>query len=630
MADKATIHSAEEAEESIQLTRKAPEIRENVTIRFAGDSGDGMQLTGTLFTDSTALAGNDLATLPDFPAEIRAPAGTTSGVSGFQIHFSSSEVFTPGDELDTLVAMNPAALKVNLEDVRRGGIIIANIDKFEGKNLKMVGYEKNPLEDGSLTSYQVHDIPISSLTRKAVEPLGLSSKEAERCKNFLALGVIFWLYDRDMKQTIAWIKQKFAKRPEIVEANIISLKAGYNFGNTYELFQTPYRVERADLKEGNYRKIRGNEATALGMIAAAQQAGKQLFYGSYPITPATDVLHELAKHKNFNVMTFQAEDEIAAIGSTIGAAYGGDLAATGTSGPGFALKSEAIGLAVMLELPLVVLNVQRAGPSTGMPTKPEQSDLLQAMFGRNGECPLPVLAPQSAADCFNIAYEAFQIAVRHMTPVVILSEGYLGNSSEPWRIPNVEDLPEFKVAHPSDPETFQAYARDENGARPWALPGTPGLRHRIGGLEKEDVSGTVCYDAQNHQVMTDLRTDKVEKVAEHIADLKVMGEESGDILVITWGGCYGAARMGVEQAQKVGYSVSHAQIRYLNPMPKNLGTLLGNFKKVLIPELNLGQLRMLLRARYLVDAIGLNKVQGKPFMISEIFNKITQLADDIK
>lgn len=594
----------------------------NAVVRFAGDSGDGMQVVGTQFTNATAVFGNDLATLPDFPAEIRAPAGSLAGVSGFQINFASSDVYTPGDTVHTLVAMNPAALKVNLADLERGGTLILNGDAFDKIGLKLAGYESNPLEDGSLAGYRVHTIPMTRLTQEVVASTGLKHKDADRCKNFFALGVTFWLYDRRMASTLKWLDEKFGQRPQIREANELALRAGYNYGNTAEMFQVHYRVQPAEQPPGVYRKIRGNDAAALGLMAAAWRADKRLFYASYPITPASDILHELVKHKNFGVKVFQAEDEIAAMCAAIGAAYGGAFAATGTSGPGMALKSEAMGLAVMLELPMVIVNVQRGGPSTGLPTKTEQADLWQAFAGRHGECPMPIIAAQSPSDCFYAAFEAMQIAVKYMTPVIMLSDGYLGNGSEPWQVPKVDDMPRIEVHYATDPEGFQPYQRNEDLARPWALPGTKGLAHRIGGLEKEDVTGKVSYDPANHERMVRLRAAKIAKVVDSIPDQKLLGPDSGDLLVISWGGTYGSVRTAVERMQAKKASVSHMHLRHIVPMPRNLPDIFKRFKKFLVPELNLGQLRLLLRAQYLIDAKGLNKVQGKPFTVNEVMQGI--------
>jgi 2-oxoglutarate ferredoxin oxidoreductase subunit alpha len=600
----------------------------HATVRFCGDSGDGMQLAGTQLTNTSALAGNDVATFPDFPAEIRAPRGTKAGVSGFQIHFASKEIYTPGDQVDALVAMNPAALVTNLADLVPGGILIVNEDSFEEKGLKQAGYETNPLEDGSLAGYQLFKVEMTRLTRLAVEALELGVKESDRCRNFYAMGLIFWLYDRSLDPTLRYIEDKFGKRPEIAEANRRALHAGYNYGETVEAFHSHFRVNKAHLPAGVYRNVMGNEATAWGLIAAAKRSGCELFLGSYPITPASDILHELSRHKNFGVRTFQAEDEIAAITSAIGASFGGAMAVTTSSGPGIALKQEAMGLAVMTELPLIIINVQRGGPSTGLPTKTEQADLLQAMFGRNGECPIPVLAARSPADCFDVVQEAWRIATRYMTPVIFLSDGYIANGSEPWRIPTAESLPPIEVTHPRPIErggVFHPYERDERLARPWAVPGTPGLMHRIGGLEKQDITGNVNYEPENHQHMVNLRARKVAGIAQDIPLQEVAGPECGKLLVLSWGGTYGACATAVRDVQDLGGSVAHAHLRYMNPLPRNLGEILGRFQRVLIPELNLGQLRMLVRAEFLVDAIGLNKVKGKPFSVSEVTQKIQEL-----
>jgi len=592
---------------------------ERVTIRFAGDSGDGMQLTGTQFTRTAAVYGNDIATLPDFPAEIRAPAGSLPGVSGFQISFSSTSIHTPGDAPDVLVAMNPAALRANVADVPAGGAIVVNEDAFSKGNLAKAGYTENPLTDGSLNDYNLFEIPVSKLNARALEGLDMSTKQVDMSKNFFALGIMFWLYERSMEPTIKWIEKKFAARPIICEANLRALKAGYAFGETTEMFHTHFRVKPAKLPAGTYRNITGNEAAALGFVAATKLAKRDLFYGSYPITPASEILHQLSTYKHFGVRTFQAEDEIAAIGSTIGAAFGGALGLTATSGPGVALKSEAMGLAVMVELPLVVVNVQRAGPSTGMPTKNEQSDLLQAMFGRNGDAPLPIVAPATPSECFDYAIEACRLALKYMTPVVYLSDAFLATGSEPWRIPEPDTLPDISVPNHTDPATFQPYDRDpETLARPWAIPGTPGLEHRIGGLEGADVSGIVSYDAANHQRMTDLRARKVAGIADDIPDLPVHGPERGDLLILGWGSTYGSLRTAAERLQRQGYSVAHAHMRHINPFPRNTGDVLASYKKVLIPEVNTGQLRLLIRGRYLVDAVGLNRVRGKPLPVPEL------------
>ena len=598
---------------------------EAATVRFAGDSGDGMQLAGTQLTNTSALAGNDVATFPDYPAEIRAPRGTLAGVSGFQIHFASSDIFTPGDELDALVAMNPAALRTNLGDLEPGGILVVDKDSFNKKGLEQAGYEINPLEDGSLESYKLFEVPITSLTRNAVTDLGMSQKNADRCRNFFAMGLIYWLYGRSLDQTLRFIDEKFGRKPDVAEANRRALKAGRNYGETTDAFVSSYKVDKAQLSPGRYRNMTGNQALAWGCITAAKQSGKELFLGSYPITPASDILHELSKYKHFGVRTFQAEDEIAAVCSTIGAAFGGAMAITTSSGPGIALKGEALGLGMILELPMLIFNVQRGGPSTGLPTKTEQSDLMQAMFGRNGEAPLPVLAPQSPTDCFNIVQEAWEIAVRYMVPVMVLSDGYIANGAEPWLIPDVTSLKKITVEHPAaNGESFSPYERDENLSRPWALPGTPGLEHRLGGLEKQDVTGNVSYDPDNHQHMCELRAKKVANIANFVPAQAVTGEDSGKLLVVSWGGTYGACLTAVREAQKEGLSVSHAHLRYLNPFPANLRELMGRFTKVLIPELNLGQLARLIRSEYGINATRLNKVKGKPFAVSEVLARIRE------
>ena len=592
---------------------------DRVTIRFAGDSGDGMQLTGTQFTRGAALFGNDISTFPDYPAEIRAPAGSLPGVSGFQLSFSSTDIHTPGDAPDVLVAMNPAALKTNLGELPHGGALVVNEDAFTAQNLQKVGYPSNPLTDGSLTSWHVFAVPISTLNGRALDGLGLTNKQVDLTKNFFALGLMFWLYERSMEPTIAWIEQKFSKRPEIAEGNRRALRAGYAFGETTEIFHERYIVPPAKLPPGTYRNITGNEATALGMVAASQLADRQLFYGSYPITPASDILHQLAGYKNFGVKTFQAEDEIAAIGAAIGASYGGALGLTASSGPGIALKSEALGLAVMVELPLVVIDVQRAGPSTGMPTKTEQADLLQVMFGRNSDSPVVVLAPATPAECFTFAIEAWRLALKYMTPVVYLSDAFLANGAEPWSIPKVADLPEIGVPNSTEKAGFYPYLRDEQTlARPWAVPGTPGLEHRIGGLEKADILGNVSYDPDNHHRMQELRQAKIAGIAKDIPPLDVFGAAEGDLLILGWGSTYGAIRSAVERLQDRGLAVAHAHLRHLNPLPSNTGDVLKAYRRVLIPEINLGQLLMLLRARFLIDAIGYNRVRGKPFRIAEI------------
>ena len=602
---------------------------ERVTIRFAGDSGDGMQLTGNQFTRTAAVFGNDVSTLPDYPAEIRAPAGSLPGVSGFQISFASAEIYTPGDQPDVLVAMNPAALKTNIGDLPAGGALIVNSDAFTANNLKKAGYDTNPLGDGTLKQYNVFDIPISTLNARALEGLEMTSKQVDLTKNFFALGLMFWLYERSMEPTLRWIEQRFANRPVIGEANRRALKAGYAFGETTEMFHTTYKVAPARLPPGTYRNITGNEATALGFVAAAQLARRELVYGSYPITPASDILHALASYKNFGVKTFQAEDEIAAIGSVIGASYGGALGLTASSGPGIALKSEALNLAVMVELPLVVVDVQRAGPSTGMPTKTEQGDLLMAMFGRNSDSPVPIVAPATPADCFETAIEAARLALKYMTPVFYLSDAFLANGAEPWRIPALQEMPDISVANAVDRATFQPYDRNpQTLARPWAIPGTPGLEHRVGGLEKADVTGNVSYDPENHNKMQLLRQEKVAGIAADIPPLEVYGPASGDLIVLGWGSTYGAIRSATERLQAEGWSVAHAHLRHLNPLPANTEDVLRRFKHVLVPEINLGQLALLLRARYLIDVVGFNRMRGKPFRIAEIKQAAEELLHD--
>lgn len=612
----------------VPATHKEVHQIPSATVRFAGDSGDGMQLTGEQFTRTSALLGNDVSTFPDYPAEIRAPRGTLAGVSGFQVHFSSTDIYTPGDVLDALVVMNPAALRTNLGDLRKGGVLIANSDNFEKKDWEMAGYDSNPLDSEVLEhTYQLYKVPMTRLVREALKDTGLSTKEVDRCKNFFALGLVYWLYGRDMEPTLRFIREKFGSKPELVEANTRALKAGWHYGETTDAFLSTYRVEKAHLPPGTYKNVSGNLAMAYGLMTAAWLSGKELFLGSYPITPASDILHELSKYKNFGVRTFQAEDEIAAICSAIGAAYGGHMAVTTSSGPGIALKTEAIGLAIMLELPLLVINIQRGGPSTGLPTKTEQADLFQAIVGRNGEAPLPVVAARSPADCFDVAIEAWRIASRLMTPVMVLSDGYLANGSEPWLVPEVGKLPRIEIKHPgpiTTGEKFLPYQRDELLARPWALPGTKGLMHRIGGLEKQDITGNVNYEPANHQHMVNTRAKKVENVASLIAPQEVEGPESGDLLVLSWGGTYGACKTAVELCLAEGLSVAHAHLRWLNPFPRNLEKIVRSYKKVLIPELNMGQLRTFIRAKYLVDAQGLNKVQGRPFAVQEVVNAIRQ------
>jgi 2-oxoglutarate ferredoxin oxidoreductase subunit alpha len=597
----------------------------DVTVRFAGDSGDGMQLTGNQFTNTTALVGNDLSTLPDYPAEIRAPAGTTYGVSGFQLHFSSDDIHTPGDSPDVLVAMNPAALKTNLKDLKPGATIIVNISAFDQRNFRLAGYESNPLEDGTLAGYHVVQVPLSQLTKTALEDTGLSAKEIERCKNFFALGMMYWLYSRPIEPTLEWIKSKFKSREDIAAANEKALKSGYYFGENTELFTTRYSVRPAKLIKGRYRNISGNEALAIGFVTASVKSGLPLFLGSYPITPASDILHELSKHKNFGVRTFQAEDEIAAIGAAIGASFSGALGITTTSGPGVALKTESIGLAVMIELPLVIIDIQRGGPSTGLPTKTEQGDLLQAMYGRNSEAPVVVIAPSTPADCFNMALEATRIATQYMVPVMYLSDGYLANGSEPWMIPDPDKIPEIKVKFRTDPENFQPYARDENLARPWAVPGIKGLEHRIGGLEKSNITGDVSYDPENHEFMVRLRAQKVKNIENDIPDLKVEGDKDAELLIVGWGSTYGSITEAVNRARRKGLKVANAHFRYLNPFPKNTRDVLKKYKKIVCPEINMGQLSKLLREEFLIDVESFNKIQGLPFKSFEIEAKIDSI-----
>jgi 2-oxoglutarate ferredoxin oxidoreductase subunit alpha len=595
-----------------------------VTVRFAGDSGDGMQLTGSQFSDTTAFVGNDLNTLPDYPAEIRAPAGTIYGVSGFQLHFSSIDIHTPGDQPDVLVAMNPAALKKNLSELKKNGILIVNSDAFDLKNLKLANYPANPLEDGTLEGYTVFTVPISTLTENALEGTSLSPKEVARCKNFFALGLMYWLYNRPIQNTVDWIQDKFKKSPQFVDANTKALHAGFNFGEMTEAFTTRYDVESARLPKGTYRNISGNEATAFGFLAASVQSGLPLYLGSYPITPATEILQYISNFKNFGAKTFQAEDEIAGIVSAIGAAFAGSLAITTTSGPGLALKTEAIGLAVMTELPLVIINVQRGGPSTGLPTKTEQADLLQAVVGRNGESPVAVLAAKTPRDCFYMAIEASRIALKYMTPVILLTDGYIANGTEPWRIPSVDSLPKIDVKFRTEKEGFYPYLRDENLSRPWAIPGTPDFEHRIGGLEKADIYGTVNYDPDNHHKMINLRAQKIKNIENDIPDLEVDGEQQGELLVLGWGGTYGAIKEAVIKSRAMGMKVSQAHLQYVNPFPKNTGEALKKFNKVLIPEINLGQLAKLIRSEYLVDAVQFNVVRGLPFRVSDILEKIKE------
>jgi 2-oxoglutarate ferredoxin oxidoreductase subunit alpha len=612
------------------VTKQVQEL-DHVIIRFAGDSGDGMQLTGDRFTQETAVFGNDLSTLPNFPAEIRAPAGTLPGVSSFQLHFADHDILTPGDAPDVLVAMNPAALKANLKDLPRGGDLIVNTDEFTKRNLAKVGYDASPLEDGSLDAYNVHPVPLTSLTVKALEDLDITRKDAERAKNMFALGLLSWLYGRPAEGTLSFLEAKFGKRPEIYKANVTAFNAGWNYGETTEDFSVRYEVKPASLAPGKYRNITGNTALAYGLIAASQLAKLPLFLGSYPITPASDILHELAKHKRFGVRTFQAEDEIASVGSALGASFGGSLAVTTTSGPGMALKAETVGLAVSVELPLIICDIQRAGPSTGMPTKTEQADLLMAMFGRNGESPVPVIAAASPSDCFHAAIEAARIAVTYRTPVILLSDGYLANGSEPWRIPDVASLPDlstqFTFAAAVTGEDFQPFRRDPATlARPWALPGTPGLEHRIGGIEKADGTGTISYDPDNHDLMVRTRQAKIDGIAASIPPLEV-DDPAGDakVLVLGWGSTYGSIGAAVRRVRRAGHPVAQAHLRHLNPFPQNLGEVLRHYDKVLVPEINLGQLALLLRGRFLADVISYNRVRGLPFRAAELAEAIEEV-----
>ena len=601
------------------------------TIRFAGDSGDGMQLTGTQFSDNTAIFGNDLATLPDFPAEIRAPKGSLAGVSSFQLQFSNKDVHTPGDELDVLVAMNPAGLKVHIGDLKDNGMLIVNTANFTKKTIDLAGYDDNPIDNDSLEGYQLIKIDMNKLLTTALEDTGLSSKLIARSTNMLALGLLYWLYGRSMDSSIEYIQKKFATKPEIVDANIKALNTGYYYGETLEVIKTTYRVNKATFDKGTYRNIIGNNAIAFGFLAASQKSGLDLFYGGYPITPASDILHYLAQYKHFGVKTFQAEDEIAGITSVIGAAFAGNLAVTASSGPGISLKTEAMGLAISTELPMVIVNVQRGGPSTGLPTKTEQSDLNQALFGRNGEAPLVVLAAATPSDCFQVAFEASRIALKYMIPVILLSDGYIANGSEPWKIPDIDALPKLETQLLKNSNGFYPFQHDEKTlSRPWALPGTPGLEHRVGGLEKLDETGHVSYDPENHEKMVKLRQQKVDIIVNDIPKCKIYGKGQGDILVLGWGSTHGAIRSAVESAQKEGLSVSHLHLRYLNPLPKDLATILVKFQKIIIPELNLGQLAMIIRSQFLIDTISLSKVQGKPFSSNEIYNKIQELTKDMK
>lgn len=610
-----------------QEEKNGKEIKElnDVTVMFAGDSGDGMQLTGTQFSDTTAFLGNDLNTLPDYPSEIRAPLGTLYGVSGFQLHFGSSNVFTPGDNTDVLVAMNPAALKVNLKNLKRRGIVICNSDAFDAKNLKLAKYDTNPLEDDSLSEYKVFPVPVTTLTVEALKDCGLKPKDVTRSKNFFALGLMYWLFNEPLEPTLEWIRKKFNKKVEIICGNEKALKSGYYYGENTELFASRYKIAKAALPKGTYKSISGNEATAIGFIAASKLSGLPLFLGSYPITPATDILHHLSKYKNFGVKTLQAEDEIAGISSAIGASFGGSLAITTTSGPGLALKTEATGLALMLELPLVIINVQRGGPSTGLPTKTEQSDLLQAMYGRSGESPVAVVAATSPSDCFFMAIEASKLALQYMVPVILLTDGYIANGAEPWKIPHANELQRINVTHRTNPENFHPYDRDENLARPWAIPGTPGLEHRIGGLEKDNITGAVSHDPENHDLMVKIRAEKIQNMQKIIPDLVVDGDSEGELLVLGWGGTMGSITEAVNDARTKGFKVSRTQLKYINPFPKNLGEVLSKFDKVLVPENNMGQLAKILRDRFLVPVIQFNKMRGLPLKSFEITEKIAEI-----
>jgi len=606
--------------------KRKPQLLERAVIRFAGDSGDGMQVTGTQFSNTVALYGNDLATFPDYPAEIRAPAGTLPGVSGYQVHFGAGDVYTPGDSVDALVAMNPAALKVNVADLKANGILIVNADSFKENDLRKAQMTANPLEDHSLDKFRVFPVELQRLTRAALQQLGLDAKSMDRCKNFFALGMCYWLYHRPMDATIRWIEDKFKSKPLLVQANKLALQAGYSYCEATEAFQVSYEIPPASLAPGMYRNVSGNQALALGFVTAAQKAGLPLFQGSYPITPASDILHELSHYKDFGVITFQAEDEIAAIGSAIGAAYSGALAITTSSGPGMALKTEALGLAVAVELPLVVCDIQRGGPSTGLPTKTEQADLLQALFGRNSEAPIPVLAAATPGDCFWMALEACRIALKYMVPVILLSDGYLANGAEPWRIPELSELPDIPVHFETKAEGFLPYKRNpQTLARPWAVPGTPGLEHRVGGLEKQDVTGNVNYDPLNHETMVRLRAAKVQAVAQDVPEAVPAGDPDGDLLMVAWGSTYGSLTVALKAQREKGRRIGHLHLRHLNPLPRNLGEVLKRYRKILVPELNMGQLLYVLRAKYLVDAVGLNKIQGRPFKQAEIEGKIEEM-----
>lgn len=609
-------------------TKQTQEV-DTVVIRFAGDSGDGMQLTGTQFTNASALAGNDVGTLPDFPAEIRAPAGTLAGVSGFQVNLSHHEIFTPGDNPDVLVAMNPAALKANLEDLPANGILIVDREAFSELNLKKAGYASNPLTDGSLDKFQLFTVDITKLTTLALKDSGLSNKHVLRCKNFFTLGMMSWLYQRPLEPVLGYIESKFGKSESLLDANTRALKAGHAFGETSEMFASQYEVRPADIKPGTYRNITGNAAMCIGLVTAARRAKLPLYLGSYPITPASDILHELAAYKGYDVTTFQAEDEIAGVGAALGAAFGGALAVTTTSGPGIDLKSETIGLAVKTELPLIVCDIQRGGPSTGLPTKTEQADLLAALYGRHGEAPVVVLAPSTPSDCFDIAIEAVRLATKYMTPVYILSDGYLANGAAPWLLPKIEDLPDLTVEYRTDPQGYYPYVRDEETlSRPWVVPGTPGLEHRIGGLESEYLTGNISYAPANHEQMVRLRQRKIDGIARDIPPLELVGPESGDVLVLGWGSTYGAITAGVRELQKEGLAVTQAHLRHLNPLPSDLGDVLSRFKRVLIPEMNMGQLSRVVRAEFVIDAVGFNKIQGRPFKVEEIVTRVRKLLEE--
>src|SRR5580700_48169 len=610
----------------VPLPKTKPEVIDRAVIRFAGDSGDGMQITGSQFTNTVALYGNDIATFPDYPAEIRAPAGTLPGVSGFQLHFSSDDINTPGDAIDVLIAMNPAALRVNLADLKANGILIVNSDSFTENDLRKAQMTANPLEDHSLDKFRLFPVELERLTRRALEHLGLDAKSMDRCKIFFALGMCYWLYNRSMESTTRWITDKFVKKPLLVEANTLAMKAGYSYCEATEAFQISYEIPPANLSPGLYRSMSGNQALALGFVTASQKSGLRLFQGSYPITPASDILHELSQYKDFGVMTFQAEDEIAAITSSIGAAYAGALALTTTSGPGMSLKTEALGLAVAIEIPLVIVNVQRGGPSTGLPTKTEQADLLQAMFGRNSEAPIPIIAPATPGDCFWMALEACRIAIKYMVPVILLSDGYLANGAEPWRVPDAEEIPDIPVQFAKDPTDFKPYRRNPDTlARPWAIPGTPGLEHRIGGLEKQDVSGNINYEPLNHENMVRIRAAKVAGIVQDIPDAIAAGDQEGDLLIVAWGSTHGSITAAVKSQRAQGRRIGHLHLRYLNPLPANLAQIFKRYKKILVPELNMGQLLWLLRAKYLVDAVGLNKIQGRPFKQAELEQKIEEI-----